>query len=258
MEAYFAFSEVYDSLMEDVPYGPWCEKICEVLKEHGIEDGLLLELGCGTGTMTELLASRGYDMTGVDNSVGMLEQAGAKKESSGHDILYLCQDMREFELYGTVRAVVSVCDSINYITDPAELEQVFKLVNNYLDPSGLFIFDFNTVHKYRDIIGDSTIAESREECSFIWDNLYDEEARLNEYSLALFIKGDDGRYDRYDELHLQRAYELEEIKALLEKAGLEFVRAFDTELSTVGGKEEPAGNESGRISVIARERGKEA
>ena len=161
-------------------------KLCE----HGVTDGIVLDLGCGTGTMTERLAGYGYDMIGVDNSEEMLELAMEKKTESGYDILYLLQDMRGFELYGTVRAVVSVCDSVNYITEPDELEEVFRLVNNYLDPKGIFLFDFNTVHKYRDVIGDSTIAEDRGVCSFIWDNRYYEKEQINEYDLTLFIAED--------------------------------------------------------------------
>ena len=102
-------------------------------------------------------------MIGVDNSGEMLAEAMEKRVESGHDILYLLQDMQEFELYGTVRAIVSVCDSLNYITEREELLQVFRLVNNYLDPEGLFLFDMNTIHKYRDILGDTTIAENRDE-----------------------------------------------------------------------------------------------
>ena len=139
--------------------------------------------------MTEELASYGYDMIGVDNSEEMLEIAMNKKEKSGHDILYLLQDMRQFELYGTVKAIVSVCDCINYIIEEDELEQIFRLVNNYLDPGGIFIFDLNTVHKYRDILGDATIAENREECSFIWENDFDEEEGINEYDLTCLSGG---------------------------------------------------------------------
>ena len=98
----------------------------------------------------------------------MLAEAMEKRVESGHDILYLLQDMQEFELYGTVRAVVSVCDSLNYITEEEELEHVFALVNNYLDPQGIFLFDMNTVYKYQTMIGNTTIAENRDEGSFIW------------------------------------------------------------------------------------------
>lgn len=172
MEAYTGFAAVYDTFMDNVPYGEWCEYLTGLLKENGVESGLVLDLGCGTGSLTELLAARGYDMIGIDYSEEMLELAAGKRAESGQDILYLCQDMREFELYGTVRAVVSICDCINYITDPADLAEVFSLVNNYLDPGGVFIFDLNTEYKYAQVMGDTTVAEDREESSFIWDNQY--------------------------------------------------------------------------------------
>ena len=140
VEAYTGFAEVYDTFMDNIPYKEWAKYIQGLLEEYGIRDGLVLELGCGTGTMTELLAEAGFDMIGVDNSGEMLGTAIEKREESGHDILYLCQDMREFELYGTVRAVVSVCDSMNYITEYEDLVKVFRLVNNYLDSGGFFIF----------------------------------------------------------------------------------------------------------------------
>ena len=191
MEAYTSFARVYDTFMDNVPYKEWADYLGKILKEYGIDDGLVLDLGCGTGNMTEMLASSGYDMIGVDNAEEMLEIAMEKKVESGHDILYLLQDMREFELYGTVRAVISACDSVNYITDDEDLTEVFRLVNNYLDPEGLFVFDFNTEYKYREILGEQTIAEDREECSFIWDNYYDEDERINEYELTLFVRDEE-------------------------------------------------------------------
>lgn len=198
MEAYTSFAEVYDTFMDNVPYEEWAEYLAELLQEYDIEDGLVLDLGCGTGSLTEILATKGYDMIGADGSAEMLEIAMEKKAQSGHDILYLLQDMREFELYGTVRAVVSVCDCVNYITDEKELEQVFRLVNNYLDPEGIFIFDFNTEYKYKEILGEQTIAEDREDCSFIWDNYYYEDESMNEYELTLFIKEQDSNlYRKY-------------------------------------------------------------
>ena len=207
MEAYGKFAQVYDLFMDNVDYEGWADCLEKHLKEEGIEDGLVLELGCGTGTMTGLLARRGYDMIGVDNSEEMLAEAMEKKVEDGPDILYLLQDMQEFELYGTVRAAVSVCDSLNYITEKEELLQVFRLVNNYLDPGGIFLFDMNTVHKYRDILGDDTIAENRDEGSFIWENSYDPDTGLNIYELAVFLPREDGLYEKCEELHCQRAYE---------------------------------------------------
>ena len=251
MEAYSDFARVYDIFMDNVEYEKWAEYLIGSLKEYGIEDGIVLELGCGTGVMTELLAESGYDMIGVDNSEEMLGEAMEKRAESGHEILYLEQDMREFELYGTVKAIVSNCDSMNYITEDEDLLEVFKLVNNYLDPEGVFIFDLNTVYKYEKILGEQTIAENREDASFIWDNYYDEEEQINEYDLALFIpEGKDGLYRKYEEVHYQRAYELELVKELLEKAGMEFVTAYDAFTKN------PVNEKSERIYVIAREHGK--
>ncbi|MCD7906183.1 MAG: class I SAM-dependent methyltransferase, partial [Clostridium sp.] len=188
MEAYTSFAEVYDLFQDNVPYKEWCEYLAGLLTEYGVRDGLVLDLGCGTGSLTELLAGRGYDMIGVDNSSEMLEIAMGKRDRSGQGILYLLQDMREFELYGTVAAVVSICDSMNYILEYGDLVQVFKLVNNYLDPGGVFIFDLNTPYKYRELLADNTFAEEREESSFIWENFYDQDEGINEYDLTLFIR----------------------------------------------------------------------
>ena len=188
MASYESFARVYDLFMDNIPYEEWCGYLHTLLEKYDVTDGLVLELGCGTGTMTELLADCGYDMIGVDNSADMLEIALEKKERSGKDILYLQQDMREFELYGTVRAIVSVCDSMNYITDEADLLEVFRLVNNYLDPGGVFIFDLNTLFKYEQL-GESVIAENREESSFIWENWYDPADQVNEYDLTRLYCG---------------------------------------------------------------------
>lgn len=252
MEAYTTFAGVYDMFMDNIPYEKWAEYLHDIMEEYNIHEGTLLELGCGTGNMTELLASMGYDMIGVDNSEDMLELAMEKRLKSGHDILYLLQDMQSFELFGTVKAVVSVCDSINYVTDEAELKEVFRLVNNYLDPRGIFIFDFNTEYKYREILGDRVIAEERDECSFIWDNYYNEQDKINEYELTLFVQSEENPelYRKYQEVHYQRAYTLEKIKTLIEKAGLRYITAYDAYT-----KKAPMYT-SGRVCVVAQEYGK--
>ena len=250
MDAYGSFAMVYDLFMDNVDYDGWSDYLRKLLRRYGVEDGLIMELGCRTGSMTERLAEAGFDMIGVDCSGEMLEIAQEKKCESGLDILYLEQDMREFELYGTVRAVVSVCDSLNYILEDEELVKVFRLVNNYLDPGGIFLFDLNTIDKYRKI-GDTTIAENREEGSFIWDNYYDEDENINEYQLTIFLReGDGDLYRKYEEAHYQRGYELERIKELLKEAGLEFLDAFEafTEHAPDGASE--------RIYIAAREQGK--
>lgn len=250
MEAYGEFARVYDIFQDNVDYDSWAGYLKDTLREYGISDGLILELGCGTGTMTELLAASGYDMIGVDNSEEMLAEAMQKRETSGHDILYLLQDMQEFELYGTVRAVISVCDSLNYLTEERDLEHVFELVNNYLDPEGIFLFDMNTVHKYRDLLGDTTIAENRDEGSFIWDNSYDEEEGLNYYELAVFLPREDGLYEKSEEVHCQKAYPQEEIETLIKEAGMELLAVYDAYTLN------PATEDSERLFFVAREKGK--
>ena len=250
MEAYTGFAEVYDLFMDNIPYEDWCGYLTSLLKEYGINDGLVLDLGCGTGTLTELLAKEGYDMIGVDVSEDMLQEAIEKRAESGLPILYLLQDMREFELYGTVRAVVSICDSLNYILDYDDLAHVFSLVNNYLDPEGVFIFDLNTPYKYRELIGDATIAENREDASFIWENTWYEKEQVNEYDLTIFARTNGEYYQKFFETHYQKAYELETVKELIQKSGMEFVAAYDAFTR------EPVRADSERIYIIAREKGK--
>lgn len=277
MEAYRSFAQVYDLFMDNIPYEEWSSYVIGLLREYGVADGLVLDLGCGTGKLTRLLWQAGYDMIGVDSSEDMLEiareaewdmqeeeersqrgsiGAGTGENDAGENeesrILYLLQDMREFELYGTVRAVVSICDCMNYITDASELLAVFRLVNNYLDPGGVFIFDMNTRYKYSEILGETTISENRAEGSFIWENYFDGETGINEYDLTLFIREEGELYRKYEETHYQRAYEPDEIRRLLLEAGLEFVAAYDAFTR------EPVRKDSERMYVIARECGKAA
>ncbi|MCI7131163.1 MAG: class I SAM-dependent methyltransferase [Lachnospiraceae bacterium] len=248
MDAYTGFAEVYDRFMMDVPYEQWRDMIVNELKKASIEDGLLLDLGCGTGTLTRMLANAGYDMIGVDGSEEMLMEAREKED--GTDILYLCQDMRQFELYGTVRAVISTCDTMNYLLTPEDFIQTVRLVNNYLDPGGLFIFDLNTLYKFRELMGNTTIAESGEDASFIWDNFFDGETGRNEYDLTLFIKREDGLFERQIEVHEEQGYSLEEVKGFLEAGGMQFVRVFDADTG-----DEPT-DTSEKVFFIAREKGK--
>ena len=271
MEAYTDFAEVYDELMDDTPYEEWCDFLMGIFQRYGVdssgereektdvmsavseqtgknlrqERNTVLDLGCGTCTLTELLARKGYDMIGVDNAEEMLRIAMDKRERSGLDILYLLQDMRELELYGTVGTVVSVCDSLNYLLAEEDIVQTFARVNNYLYPQGIFVFDFNTVYKYAEVIGDATIAENREDCSFIWENYYHEEQEINEYDLTVFV-AEGTLFRRFQEVHYQRGYRLEQMQAFLLQAGLEFLEAFDADTH---GK---VTAESERIYVVAR------
>ncbi|MDF2542639.1 MAG: class SAM-dependent methyltransferase [Herbinix sp.] len=252
MQPYTGFATLYDLFMDNVPYDDWTDYVVHLLKQFQIEQGLVLELGCGTGSVTRRLAERNFDMIGIDSSEEMLSIAREKSMEDGQNILYLCQDMREFELYGTVAAVVSVCDSMNYIVTEEDLLQVFRLVNNYLDPGGIFIFDLDTQYAYEEILGDSTIAENREEGSFIWENTYYEEDKMNEINLTLFIPRDASSetslYEKQEETHYRRAYSIDTIKSLVEEAEMDWVAVYDTLT-----EEEPT-LESERVYIIVRER----
>ncbi len=258
MEAYTDFAYVYDTFMDETPYEEWCRFLLDMIEKYGIskpersedllqsEKNLVLDLGCGTGTLTEMLADAGYDMIGVDSSADMLELAMEKRERSGHEILYLQQDMRELALYSTIGTVISVCDSLNYLLAEKDLETVFRLVENYLFPGGIFIFDFNTVYKYAEVIGDTTIAENREECSFIWENYYHEEEQINEYEVTVFVREREDRYRKFAETHYQRGYSVEQMERLVKGAGLDVVLVLDADTH------EPVTAESERVYVVAR------
>ncbi len=263
MEAYQDFAYVYDEFMDQTPYDMWCERIDLFIQKYGVsksnqeaenaldsEKNLVLDLGCGTGCLTELLYQKGYDMIGIDNSQSMLSVAMEKREKSGSNILYLLQDMRELELYSTVGTIVSVCDCINYILEEEELLDAFKLVNNYLFPGGIFIFDFNTVYKYQHVIGDTVIAENRDECSFIWENFFDEENDINEYEVTIFVKEENDLYRKFTENHFQKGYTKEVILELLTRAGMEIVNVIDADTNN------EVIDTSERVLVVAREKGK--
>lgn len=285
-EQYSDFATIYDELMDATPYEEWRDRILKLIETYGVskpvrgegkkgfeqeetasmadgvtrdvkeeellrsERDLVVDLGCGTGTLTEMLYGAGYDVIGIDGSEAMLEKAMEKREKSGSEILYLLQDMRELSLYSTVGTVVSVCDCVNYVLEKDELLRVFQLVNNYLYPGGLFLFDFNTDYKYREIIGDAVIAENREDCSFIWENYYDEENRINEYDLTMFLRREGELFERVTETHLQRGYDPEEMRELLESAGLEVLMMRDAD------EDGEVTEQSQRVYVVARERGK--
>lgn len=264
MNAYEDFAYVYDEFMDATPYEEWCELIVQFIQKYGVskpernaasvldsEKNLVLDLGCGTGALTQLLYQKGYDMIGMDNSESMLNVAMEKRAQSGDEILYLLQDMRELELYSTVGTVVSVCDSVNYILEEDELGKVFSLVNNYLYPGGIFIFDFNTDYKYREIIGDTTIAENREDCSFIWENYYDPEEAVNQYDLTIFVQEEEDIFRRFTETHFQRGYTVEQMTALVEQAGMNIVEILDADTHAA------VTAESERVYIVARECGKQ-
>lgn len=251
MEAYNKFAKVYDLFMKDVPYEQWGHHIQKIWERYHISPKLIAELGCGTGTLSNYFAKRGIDVIGIDNSEQMLAVAKEKSMGEDLDVLYLLQDMREFELYGTVDSIYSTCDSMNYILEDEELLQTFQWVNNYLEPGGIFIFDINTQYKYETILANNTFAYNMEEASYIWENYYAKEEQINEYLVTFFVKEVGDQYFKFEELHYERMYSLETIIKLLEQAGMRVEGSFD------GYTFNHIRPDSDRITIIAREQGKE-
>lgn len=227
---YDMIAEVYDEINKDVDYVAWADFIEKVIEKEYLsgKPELVLDLGCGTGRMTIELAKRGYDMTGVDYSPEMLGHAMESAESAGLDgkILWLCQDMRSFELYGTVDVTVSALDCINHLTKPSDVRACFSLVHNYLIPDGLFIFDVNGKYKFENIYSDKTYAMEEEGTFCIWQNFYDKDSKLCDFYITMFEEQENGSYVRSDEIQTERMYTLRSLKKMLCDCGFEFIGAY--------------------------------
>lgn len=272
-ESYQSFASVYDEFMDGTDYQLTADKIRGILLKYGpskpaglrtgeseardvllaAEKNLVVDLGCGTGKLTEILTDMGFDVMGIDLSEEMLSIALERRDKLRHKTLYLCQDMRDFELYGTAGSFVSVGDSVNYLLTDEDMDRMFRRVNTFLYPGGIFVFDFKTLHLYRDVIGDSTIAEDREDCSFIWENWFDNDTRINEYDLSLFIRdreSGENVFHKYQEIHRQRGYTLEEMKKYVSDAGLMWIEEMDSD--TMG----PVTPDTERILCVVREKDK--
>lgn len=226
---YGDFAGLYEKL-QDIDYEAFADYIEEIFKRSGIAPSLVLDLACGTGTLTNILSRRGYDMIGVDVSCEMLDIAREKSQSEGLDVLYLNQDMTDFELYGTVDAIVCSLDGVNYLTEEGELPKMLSLVRNYLNPGGIMIFDINTEYKLSRVLGNNTFVAEEKGVFYVWQNEYDEKERICYFNLDLFEKCGEN-YKRYTEEQAERAYSIEEIRSLSEREKLsaEFYDAFSFE-----------------------------
>lgn len=244
--SYHNFSYVYDKFMDNIPYSDWCEYIIKLLHHHNLPKGNLVELGCGTATLALLLEKNGYNITGVDNSSDMLSIA-AKKLTSNSKITLQLQDMRDLYFNTQFDCFYCVCDSLNYLLSEEDIYNTFLGVKEYLKADGLFIFDLKTIHFYKNILGDQTFCDHQEDCSYTWENSFFDEDNINQYDLTLFVKQEEnGLYEKFNEIHHQRGYYLQEIIDLLTQAGLEYVTAYDAFT------EAPAKDDSERIYIIAK------
>ncbi len=216
---YNNFAYEYDRLMNDIDYIKWADYVESIFSSYSTVPSMVLDLGCGTGSFCIEMAKRGYDMIGVDSSSDMLCCAKEKALKAGYDILFLNQDMSSFELYGTVDVIVCLVDSLNYLTAKQDVKKMFKLVSNYLNPDGLFIFDVNTEYKLSKVLGNNVFYDVRDDVSYIWQSTYDSRKKLCTYDVTFFVQQDE-LYRRYDEIHTERAYKTDELSDLLVSAGL--------------------------------------
>ena len=222
MDAYGKFARIYDSLMDDVPYGAIADLIDTEIKKQKTNNNIVLDLACGTGTLTGILKEKGYDMIGADASEEMLLCAREKHP----DILFLHQPMEELELFGTVGAICCVLDSFNYLTQDGDLDTVLRLCNTYLEPNGLLIFDVNSKWKFEHILSENTFTYENDSVFYVWENDYSKEEKLCDFYLTFFVKQGEF-YERFDETHTERVYETEEIKEGLEKNGFRIKAVYD-------------------------------
>ena len=227
---YDLIAPIYDKINGELDYAAWADFIEENIRRYNsdMKTELVLDLGCGTGRMTLELARRGYDMTGVDLSPEMLDLARDAAEEAGlsDKMLWLLQDITDFELYGTVELAVSCLDTLNHLTDTADLRRCLSLVHNYLVPDGLFVFDINGKGKFENIYADNSYVMEEDGSVCVWQNSYNPKTRLCDFFITLFEEDEDGRYNRYDELQTERMYTIRTMKKMLTECGFEFIGAY--------------------------------
>ncbi len=219
MNCYNDFAYIYDKLVSDVDYDKFSDCIQQIFEMNNLKPELVLELACGTGNFTERLVKSGYDVIALDSSEQMLDVARKKQEN----VLFLNQDMTDFELYGTVDAIVCVLDGINYVTDKRKLQKLFKLCHNYLNYDGLLIFDINSEYKLKNVIGNNTFVSDNDDVFYVWENELLKD-RVNFY-LTFFVKDGEG-FTRFDEVHTERIYTENELKLMLKKANFEDINVY--------------------------------
>ncbi|MGL5507043.1 MAG: class I SAM-dependent DNA methyltransferase [Paraclostridium sp.] len=227
MEQYKEFAFVYDELMNDVDYNKWVEYIEKLIEKEDAQVKNILELACGTGNITIPLAKKEYDIAAIDISAEMLGVAKEKAEKQGIELVLLQQDIAELEFDVTgLDCVLCACDGFNYITYDDDLLNVFDKSYELLKKDGVFIFDISSYYKLANILGGNIFGENREDVAYLWKNYFDDEENLLEMELAFFIKDKDDKFNRFEEVHQQRAYTEEEIVELLQEAGFESIKVF--------------------------------
>lgn len=246
--SYGVFSDFYDALTDNVEYAVLSKTICSLLARHGLNRGLLLDLGCGTGTLSVLLAQAGYEVIGADISPDMLSVAQEKAFAAGQDILFLCQDMTRLDLYGTLDAAVCTLDALNHLPSRAAVEEALRRVALFLNPGGVFIFDTNTLYKHREVLGNNTFVYDTDEVYCVWQNELRADGRTVDITLDFFAPASDDApiYERASEAFSECAYSDAEWDEMLKTAGFTVLGKFD------GYSENPLTDKSERAVYAVR------
>lgn len=224
---YGRFASFYDGLME-ADYKKIADRIDEIVMENYGKRGILLDLACGTGSLCECMAEKGYDVIGTDISQEMLSVALDKKYDSGYNIQYLCQDMRKIDMYGTIDTTVCTLDSLNHLNSKEDILQTFKRVSLFCEPNGLFVFDINTPYKHKCVLGNNTFIFDNDEVYCVWQNFLGDDLSV-EIQLDLFEKenAESESYTRVSEGFREISVDIEEIKSMLEECDFEILKIYD-------------------------------
>ena len=226
MKSYGSFAEIYDELMDDFDYERWAEYYISLISRDGKLPKKVCECACGTGSLTIPIAASGISLIGADLSEDMLRVAADKARKAGQQIRFICQDMRELTLPSRVDAVLCTCDGLNYLTEPDGAARFFHAANAALKPGGRLAFDISSAYKLEKVLGSAFYGEERDDVAYLWSNSWDAAARTVTMDLTFFQREADGRYRRFSEQHIQRAYTREELTKLLTEAGFEDIRVY--------------------------------
>lgn len=226
-DIYDILASRYDDINSSVDHGAMADFFLRGAERFSRRPKTALDLCCGTGSMLLELARRGLDMQGADISPNMLNTARERVTAEGFsDVLLLCQDMREFELYGTVDAITCCLDSLNHLSSTKELVRVFSLARNYLEYGGILYFDLNSKYKYENVYGDNAYILEEDGMYCGWQNFYDPKRGIAEFRLSVFEECVDGSYERSDAIQREKYFSTRTVKRALKEAGLQFCGVF--------------------------------
>jgi SAM-dependent methyltransferase len=246
--SYRQLAYVYDLLMKDAPYEGWLQFIDRVLKKYDHPMHNVLDLACGTGALSIPLASNGSKVVGIDLSEDMLAMANHKSQERGLSIEWIQQDMTELDLPYQMDTILCFCDSLNYVLTAERVKQTFQRIYDQLTPNGLFLFDIHSLHKIQHVFGDQFFGTTDEEISLLWQCFYDDERVTVDHELTFFVQQDEDMYQRFDEVHTQKGYPLEDILQWLAQCGFELkeVTADFSDMTPV--------TESERLFIVAQKK----